>query len=149
MGTSESQLKFSNEEFSRSIVQEKSWWPFSLTDSLIILKHWAGTTRVKQYILHSVEWWVWMFLEPVSLWQQTESHLCFVAHLHLQRAAWVGMLIRCVHLRTNPFEYFDNIWQTSSTEWQAWPTAWELLLVQETQVFWCSSHGWLHSRPSN
>lgn len=64
-----------------------------------------------------------MFLESVSLWQLTESHLCFVAHLHLQRAAWVGMLIRCVHLRTNPFEYYDNIWQTSSTEWQGWPTA--------------------------
>lgn len=53
----------------------------------------------------------------------TESHLCFVAHLHLQKAAWVGMLIRCVHLRTNPLEYYDNIWQTSSPEWQAWPTA--------------------------
>lgn len=24
--------------------QAKSWWPLSLTDSLIILKHWAGTT---------------------------------------------------------------------------------------------------------
>lgn len=53
----------------------------------------------------------------------TESHLCFVAHLHLQKAAWVGMLIRCVHLRTNPLEYYDNIWQTSSPEWQGWPTA--------------------------
>ena len=64
-----------------------------------------------------------MFLEPVSLWQLTESHLCFAAHLHLQRAAWVGMLIRCAHLRTNPFEYYNNIWQTSSTEWWTWPTA--------------------------
>lgn len=61
--------------------------------------------------------------EPVSLWQLTESHLCFAAHLHLQRAAWVGMLIRCAHLRTNPFEYYNNIWQTSSAEWWTWPTA--------------------------
>ena len=64
-------------------------------------------------ILQSVKWWVWMFSEPVSLWQLTESHLCFAAHLHLQRAAWVGMLIRCAHLRTNPFEYYNNLWQTS------------------------------------
>lgn len=64
-----------------------------------------------------------MFLEPVSLWQRIESHLCFVAHLHLQKAAWVGMLIKCVHLRINPFEYYNNIWQTSSTEWWTWPAA--------------------------
>ena len=49
--------------------------------------------------------------------------LVIAAHLHLQRAAWVGMLIRCAHLRTNPFEYYNNIWQTSSTKWWTWPTA--------------------------
>lgn len=65
-----------------------------------------------------------MFLEPVSLWQLIDSHLCFVAHLYLQKAAWMRILIRCAHLRINPFEYYNNIWQTSPTEWWTWPTAW-------------------------
>lgn len=123
MGSSESKLKFSNEEFSRSI----STGTILMASPLLI--HWWFSTMG----LAQLEWnSTFCTVERGGcgcFWSQsvsgswTESHLCFVAHLHLQRAVWVGMLIRCVHLRTNPLEYYDNIWQTSSPEWQGWPTA--------------------------
>jgi hypothetical protein len=47
-----------------------------------------------------------MFLESVSLWHLTESHLCLVDHLCLQRAGWERMFIRYAHLRINLFEYY-------------------------------------------
>lgn len=128
--------------------QRKNLGGLPLTDSSIILKHWAGTTsKTAQFALcgrvgvdalgarqsMAADWVTLVLCCPLT---SSESSLGGDAH-------------QMCSFKDKPIWIYDNIWQTSSTEWQGWPTASENDCLSRKQVLWCSSHDRPHPVPPN
>lgn len=149
MGPSESQLRFSNEGFSRSKSRGKILVAsLSLTDSLIILKHWAGTTSKTAHFAQCGRVGVDVFGARQSMAADWVT-LVLCCPLTSSESSLGGDAHQMCSFKDKPIWIYDNIWQTSSTEWQGWPTASESNCLSRKQVLWCSSHDRPHPVPPN